>query len=152
MYDTNGRRKTLPKRHQHGVTIHPEPWRATATRHARLTISLLPSGFYILCFCAGRLALSKSGKARSGKSAQTILHPERGTVIAGNSNGYFRTHAQDDRSEHRWCQNRHVVGRDGRVWSIDEAGRLMITGQAKFLYDGKVVTDLAVLPEVAHGR
>jgi hypothetical protein len=44
-----------------------------------------------------------------------------------------------------------VVRRGGRVWSIEEAGGLIITGQVKFLYDGKVVTDLAVLPEVADG-
>ncbi len=44
-----------------------------------------------------------------------------------------------------------VVGRCGRVWPIEEAGRLIIASQVKFLYDGKVVTDLAVLPEVADG-
>jgi hypothetical protein len=42
-----------------------------------------------------------------------------------------------------------VVGRDGRVWSVEEASRLIISGQAVFLYRGERVTDLAMLPEGA---
>ena len=41
-----------------------------------------------------------------------------------------------------------VVGRGGRVWSTAEAARLIITNQAKFLYDGNVVANLDVLPEI----
>jgi len=40
-----------------------------------------------------------------------------------------------------------VVGRDGRVWSIEEAGRLIVSGQAVFLYRGEPVKDLSILPE-----
>ena len=41
-----------------------------------------------------------------------------------------------------------VVGPQG-VWSIEEAGRLIITKRAVFLYRGEPVTDLAILPEKA---
>jgi hypothetical protein len=41
-----------------------------------------------------------------------------------------------------------VVGPQG-VWSIEEAGRLIITKQVIFLYRGEPVTDLAILPEKA---
>jgi hypothetical protein len=41
-----------------------------------------------------------------------------------------------------------VVSRDGKVWSIEEAGQLIITNRVKFLYESEVVTDLAVLPEI----
>jgi hypothetical protein len=44
-----------------------------------------------------------------------------------------------------------VVGRNGRVWTIEEAGQLIINNRAKFLYKGEVVTDLAVLPEIPDG-
>jgi len=44
-----------------------------------------------------------------------------------------------------------VVERGGRVWTIEEACRLIITGQTKFLFDGRLVTDLAVLPDMTGG-
>ena len=39
-----------------------------------------------------------------------------------------------------------VVGAN-EEWSIEHAGRLIIRKEAVFIYDGRVVTDLAMLPE-----
>ena len=71
-------------------------------------------------------------------------------MIAGNQMNVFElTHKTTDQNIGGVKIDISVVGRGGRIWSIEEAGRLIITGQVKFLYDGNVVTDLAVLPEVA---
>jgi hypothetical protein len=40
-----------------------------------------------------------------------------------------------------------IVGRGARAWSIEEAGRLWLTGQARFLYRGEWLTNLSILPE-----
>jgi hypothetical protein len=40
-----------------------------------------------------------------------------------------------------------VVGRGGRVWSIEEAGRLILSNQAKFFHGGKEATSLDMIPE-----
>jgi hypothetical protein len=40
-----------------------------------------------------------------------------------------------------------VVGRNGQEWSIEEASQLIINNRAKFLYQGREVTDLDMLPE-----
>jgi len=71
-------------------------------------------------------------------------------MIAGNQMDVFElTHKTTGQNIGGIKIDISLVGRSGRIWSIEEAGRLIITGQVKFLYDGNVVTDLAVLPEVA---
>jgi hypothetical protein len=40
-----------------------------------------------------------------------------------------------------------VVSRDGREWSMEAASRLIISGQAIFLYRGEQLADLSALPE-----
>jgi len=39
-----------------------------------------------------------------------------------------------------------VIGTN-RVWSIDQASFLMLTGRAKFFYNGELVTGLDKIPE-----